>query len=273
MPFVAQEVSGKGVFQQAETDRERITVKFGSDLVVGDEDVNTTLLQQIALQALVLHQEEKDLVVVTSGAVKYGRIIGRKEGRELTKVEAAFVGFDALMLEWQRAFESVGLLAMTLAVTGQSLNKKYSKQLQQQVVTSGKIAVVNTHDGLNLSRYKYHQEAANNDVVGERLAQLFSSLYIVCTNTDGVQDKNGESIRQFQSLEQLNDITFYQNGTGNGTGGMETKLHAAIRYSQSVVGRSTYIVNGQEENVLLKAVRGQEVGTKVQILAGDSYVK
>jgi len=220
---------------------------------------------------LLLKHEQAGLVVVTSGAVKLGKILAKRDncGQDLSKSEAAFRGFNPLMEAWQDSFASIGLLVVALTLTGQTFTKKNIHKLKKQLDStfSSQAVVANTHDGLNSSRFKYFADANNNDVVGERLAGLCTDTYVICTNVDGVIDKYGNIIRDFQSLEQLNDITFHKDEKSNGTGGMETKLWAAIRFS--LAGGMAYIVNGRERDVLLKVHRGEKVGTRVYIQKGE----
>lgn len=246
--------------------RQVVTVKFGSDLVVTEEGLNSELLNYFAQQAFALNAMNTDLVVVTSGAVKYGRILGKAEGAtELSKEEAAYKGFDSLMENWKETFAGVGLLAIALTLTGQSLTEENFREIETQINNrdAGTSFVANTHDGLNSKEHEYYQAAANNDIVGERLAELCSDTYIICTNVDGVIDKNGQIITDFQDMDQLNDITFYEESK-NGTGGMKTKMQAAIQFAKSREGRAAHIVNGNEQDVVLKVLRGEKVGTKVQ---------
>lgn len=177
------------------------------------------------------------------------------------------------MRSWQESFQSMGLMAIALTLTGQNFTQKNINKLRKQLssVSSSQAVVANTHDGLNSRRFKYFADANNNDVVGEKFAGLCSNTYIICTNVDGVLDKRGNTIRDFQNLGQLNDITFHYDEKTNGTGGMETKLWSAIRFALS--GGVSYIVNGREADVLMRIHRGDQVGTKVQFTKESVYEK
>ncbi len=257
------------VFQET-----KYVIKTGTDLVVGNNGINHEFIKEIASQALILREERVGVIIVTSGAVKLGRILSASEGLYgISKQEAAFRGFDPLIQAWQKCFTSIGLHSTSLSLTGQDFTPKNFTRLKK-IIKSTPISmatIVNTHDGYNSKRFKYFSDANNNDVVGARLARLCTGKHIICTNTDGVFDKTGKTIRNFTNLEQLNDIVFYQDEQSSGTGGMETKLQTAIQFSLS--GETVYIVNGREQDVLLKIHRGEKVGTRVQLQRENEYEK
>ncbi len=225
-------------------------------------------MNHIAQQLAILSHEHLGTLLITSGAVKYGRILG---GKGLSKNEATKVGFDPLMKAWEQSLQSMGLLTITLAITGQSLTKKWLNKLKNQIsqTNSATAFIINTRDDLNLSAYKFASVAANNDLVGEKFAQELAKTLVIGTNVNGVLDNQSQTIHDFTDYDQLKNITFYRDPQGNGTGGMETKLMAAIRHAQSGEGKTAFIVNGREENVILKALRGEKIGTKVHLLAAE----
>jgi isopentenyl phosphate kinase len=233
--------------------------------VVTDDGMNNSLLKAVALQQKIARDRWNiRFLNITSGAGKMGRIIGRQNGLyDLTKEEASFKGFDHVMNCWMDNLNDVGLKAVRIALTGYDLTKRELVHHQKVIADCGDTNfVINTHDGLNSARYRYCKDAANNDVVGEKFAGLQSDIYIICTNVDGVYNKYGETIRTFDNLQMLEDIEFTQKSE-NGSGGMETKLWSAIRFAKSKEGRVCYIVDGKEENVILKAINNEQVGTKV----------
>lgn len=224
-------------------------------------------MQRVAKQTRTLRGFGVDLNIITSGACKNGRNIGKQNGEQVRDDRhAAFLGFNGVMHGWASTFERYGLQTVPVTLTGLSLTEERLDEHKQMLKRNSQFAtfILNTHDGLNSMDFKYYEDAANNDKVGEIFAEQLSSTYIICTNIDGVKDKRGKFIRNFNNLQQLDDIVFWEKSK-DGKGGMETKLWSAIRFALSENGRIAYIVDGRMDDVLLRVLLyGEELGTKVQ---------
>ncbi|MBI2022718.1 hypothetical protein HYS97_02630 [Candidatus Daviesbacteria bacterium] len=185
---------------------------------------------------------------------------------DITEARAAFFGFNEVMKGWVNTFEGIGLNVVPVTLTGLDLTADGLRRHEQVIKENSQETtfIMNTHDGLNSRGFKHFEEAANNDNVGEIFADQLSNTYIICTNIDGVRNKDGQIIRNFNNLDQLNNIEFW-GASNNGKGGMETKLWSAIRFALSKKSRVTYIVDGRMDAVLLRVLLyGEELGTKVQ---------
>lgn len=223
---------------------------------------------KIAKQTKTLKGLGIDLNVISSGACKNGRNISKHNGnRVIDDRHAAFLGFNGVMEGWGSTFERVGLHTVEVTLTGHDLTKNELRKYRQMIKQNSADVtfVINTHDGLNSKRFKYYDDAANNDKVGRIFAEQLSSTYIICTDIDGVKDKHGKFIRNFNSLQQLDDIVFWEKSK-DGKGGMEIKLCSAIRFALSANGRIAYIVDGAMDDILLRVLLyGEELGTKVKL--------
>ncbi len=186
-----------------------------------------------------------------------------ESGKVLTKSEAAYKGFDLFMRAWQEAFRNAEVLATPLLLTGQNYTKRNIQKLERQVRQTplSTVIIANTHDGFNSQRFKHFDVANDNDLVGAKFAEMGATKYIICTNVDGVKDKYGNTIPEFNHLEQLNDINFYKNTQNNGVGGMEGKLKTAIR--TALTGIEVHIVDGKDKEALIKVHNGEQVGTRI----------
>lgn len=256
-------------------------MKFGTDLVVGETDLNFQLMEHIALQVLALRHENTDVVIVTSGARKYGEKLAERAGytHQLSKTEATRIGLNPLMEAWKKTLQYVGLSALALTITGKDLTVKKMEKLRSQARRDslGTTYLVNTNDAenelLDLRIYKYAQIAGDNDKAAARFAQFLSRTLILCTQVeDGVIGTDGKTIRVLDDIEQKKNIA--SNGKSNGgTGGMESKVDAAISFTQSGTEKAAYIVNGRAENILLRVLQGDSTGTKIQIKEKGTYEK
>jgi len=84
------------------------------------------------------------------------------------------------------------------------------------------------------------------------------SIVIFATNVKGVLDKNGKLIDRISGAKGAD---FYKSTGFDVTGGMETKLAAAVAAAQHA--KNVYIVSGQKSGNLLKALAGEAVGTQI----------
>ena len=89
---------------------------------------------------------------------------------------------------------------------------------------------------------------------------------IIATNTNGIytkasiQDINPETIRLVTDLQTL-EKEIGDSKSSHGTGGMQSKIDsAAIAKAANI---ETWIVNGLEDNFILKAIQNETPFTKI----------
>ena len=91
-------------------------------------------------------------------------------------------------------------------------------------------------------------------------------ILIIATNTNGIYTKSSINNEVPETIELVTDLTLLQKEIGDkksshGTGGMQSKIDsAAIAKAANI---ETWIVNGLEDNFMLKAIKGEIKFTKI----------
>ena len=85
--------------------------------------------------------------------------------------------------------------------------------------------------------------------------------FIICTNTDGVLDKNSRRIPYIG--QDFNDWTVFwsENNVFDTTGGMYEKVHKSLALSKYA---PVSIVDGRKDNSIIDSLNGRDVGTIIK---------
>lgn len=126
----------------------------------------------------------------------------------------------------------------------------------------GAIPIINENDTIAIEELK----VGDNDTLSAQVAaMLHASLLILLTDIDGLYTTNPKSDPNARHIDVVNEITPELTaaaggaGSGNGTGGMTTKLSAASLATRA--GVPVLICSSAEENNIVRAVKGTAKGT------------
>uniref|UniRef100_H2U2Q6 Delta-1-pyrroline-5-carboxylate synthase n=1 Tax=Takifugu rubripes TaxID=31033 RepID=H2U2Q6_TAKRU len=280
----------------------RIVVKLGSAVVTRGDECGLALgrLASIVEQVAMLQNQGREMMIVTSGAVAFGKQRLRHEillsqsvrqalhsghnqlkDMALPVLEAracAAAGQSGLMALYEAMFTQYSTCTAQILVTNldfhnddkrQNLNSTLRELLRMNIVP-----IINTNDavvsapepnsdlqGVNVISIK------DNDSLAARLAvEMKADLLIALSDVEGLYDSppgtdDAKLIDIFYPGDQQS-ITF---GTKSrvGLGGMEAKVKAAVWALQS--GTSVVIANGTHPkvtgHVITDIVEGKKVGT------------
>lgn len=236
----------------------RIVLKIGTETIIKDGGVHAEWLDSFAEGIAALKQQEKEVIVVTSGAIGLGRgklgidpTIATKDLPMPVKQQAAMVGQTSLMLAFSQALERqdllVGQVLLTANVTEHfeqvanlrnaclsSLDKSLSPRV---------IPVVNENDTIATSEIAY----GDNDKLGAIVTNLLDAdTFILFTDVDGLYDDNPKrnpSAHFIPHVEYLNTAYLYANDDMDGIsrGGMTSKLRAI---GETILPRRNYVHRG-----------------------------
>ena len=106
----------------------------------------------------------------------------------------------------------------------------------------------------------------DNDNLAATVSILVKAdLLIILSDIDGFYDSNPRTNKNAKFIKEVKSITDeiegFAEGAGSslGTGGMETKIHAAKRVTDK--GTNMILANGKDPNILIDILTGEEVGT------------
>lgn len=261
-------------YREALTDARRVVVKIGSRVLVqktGRPDVRR--IRNLIGQLAAIHKDGKEVVVVTSGAVGAGvEALGLGE-RPSTLPEqqmAAAVGQTRLMSRYSELFASKGITVGQVLLTHADFHHKIrltnARRTMETMIRRRVIPIINENDVVADEEIRADLALRDNDFLASLVVKLIrADLLILLTMVDGLREagKAGRT-RRVRYLESINRKTFAlvtESKSKLSKGGMASKLQAAK--AASAAGCSAVIANGRKDDVIIKAMNGEDVGTLV----------
>ena len=267
-------------------DKKRVVIKVGSSSLIHKE---TNKLDLRKLEVLVrelsdLHNQGKDVVLVTSGAVAVGAsAFGMHEKpTELKKKQAcSAVGQARLMMIYQKLFSEYNQMAAQILMTKNTmvnnLNRINARNTFEELLELGAIPVVNENDSISSYELEMLESFGDNDTLSAVIAGLIGAdLLILLSDIDGLftaDPKTDPEAKLVDVVEQLDERYLHmassKAGSDVGTGGMTTKLNAARIATYS--GADMIIANGKEVGVLHQILEDDFVGTVFKADKKDDF--
>jgi glutamate 5-kinase len=219
-------------------DFRRIVVKVGSSLLVDSEGgrLHHDWLSALAEDIARLHQEKRDLLVVSSGAIALGRAV-LKLPAGLLKLEdsqaAAAVGQIALARTWAEVLGHHGITAGQVLVTPQDTEERRrylnARSTIEKLLEWRAVPVINENDTVATNEIRY----GDNDRLAARVATMASAdLLVLLSDVDGLYDAppgGNTEARLVPVVERITpDIEAMAGAAGSelSRGGMQTKIEA-----------------------------------------------
>lgn len=261
-------------------EKKRIVVKVGSSSLIHRETnkLNLRKLEVLVRELSDLHNQGKDVVLVTSGAVAVGASALGLHGKpgELKKKQAcSAVGQAKLMMIYQKLFAEYNQVAAQILMTKNTmvnnLNRHNARNTFEELLNVGAIPVVNENDSVSSYELEKLESFGDNDTLSAVIAGLIGAdLLILLSDIDGLftDDPNSNPKAEFIHVVEKLDEKFLSMGKGPkskvGTGGMATKLTAAEIATST--GADMVIANGADFHIIHKIMEGRDYGT---LFVGD----
>ncbi len=217
----------------------RVVIKVGSALIIGDNSklVNKKIISRIVLEIKKLHELNKEVLLVSSGALALGKksLNIKADSLKVTEKQAASsVGQVFLINAWKRAFLShkikcgqILLTHLDAEIRSSSIN---ARNTIESLIKFNTVPIINENDSVGTKELRY----GDNDQLAARVAQITSSdLLILLSDVDGLYTKNPKRNKSAKLIKYINKITKSIEKSCENTsstisvGGMETKLKAA----------------------------------------------
>ncbi len=241
----------------------RLVVKVGSALLVENGGARERWLDMLVQDLAALRKKGTEIVIVSSGAIALGAAkLGLSQGGRGNLADAqaaAAVGQIELARLWSNAFARLNILAAQMLVTLEDLEdrRRYlnASATLERLVDSGAIPIVNENDSVATEEIRF----GDNDRLAARVAQAaFADAVLLLSDVDGLFDRDPDN-KGAQLIETVDGITpdilamaSAASSSGMGSGGMESKLHAAQIAERA--GITLAIVNGTHESPIDKAM-------------------
>src|SRR5271155_2162564 len=220
-------------------DFRRIVVKVGSSLLVDQQAgrINEKWLASLAVDLATLHGDQRDILVVSSGAIALGRTVLKLPAGAL-KLEdsqaAAAVGQIALARTWTEALSRHGITAgqvlVTLGDTEERQRYLNARSTIDMLLAWRAVPVINENDTVATTEIRY----GDNDRLAARVATMVSAdLVVLLSDVDGLYDAPPGSapapghVARVERITPAIEAMAGSAGSELSRGGMQTKLEAA----------------------------------------------
>lgn len=255
-------------------DCKRIVIKIGtSSLMRPDGSVNYQMIDRLAYVLTVLRKQEKEIVLVSSGAIGVGldRLNLPQRPKSIPEQQAvASVGQAELMNLYTRFFshynQIVGQILMTLDIVQFPESRKNAENAFEQLLKMGIIPIVNENDAVSVEELDHQTKFGDNDRLSATVAEIISAdLLIMLSDVPGFYDKNPMTNPDAVLFDTLHKVTDKElalaggNGSKFGTGGMATKLKAAKRILKNK--QQMVLTKATDPTILFDVLAGKQIGT------------
>lgn len=249
----------------------RIVIKVGTSTLAHPSGLlNIRRVEQLCKVMSDLENAGHELVLVSSGAIAMG--IGKLSLKEKpsdipTRQAAAAVGQCELMYTYDKIFSeynrTVAQLLLTGADIGDELRRKNFENTLFRLLEMRIIPIINENDTIATEEIVI----GDNDTLGAIVATVVDAqLLILLSDIDGLftaDPHRDPKAKMIPVIEEITPEIYAMTGgavTNLGTGGMQTKLHAAKITTEQ--GIEMVIANGQKPEILYDIIAGKPVGTR-----------
>src|SRR3990170_1108394 len=236
----------------------RVVVKIGSQILSSATGIEEARLEALVSDLAALHDQGKEIVVVSSGAVAAGMArLGRRERPQSIpeKQALAAVGQIRLMALYERAFAKFGKNVAQVLLTHDDLANRHrylnAKHTFQMLLAYSIISIVNENDTVAVEEMKF----GDNDHLSALVATLLEAdLLVIFSDVVGVYDRDPRLNPDAELIPLITDSKGLSQTIGGksqspfGTGGIATKLDAAE--TAAAGGIPTIIASGLQGGVL-----------------------
>ena len=251
----------------------RIVVKAGTGALTGPSGLDVAVMADLVRQVCQVRDAGGEVVLVTSGAIAAGQAaLGRTRGDLGPDISSrqvfAAVGQSRLMHTYQEMFAAHAVqIAQTLLTIADLSNRQSYLNVGntlQRLLELGVVPVVNENDVVAVD--EIGEVFGDNDRLSALVANLVDAdLLLVLTDTEGLfsadprTDPSATLITEVDQVDAQIEALAGENLHPWARGGMATKLEAAKLVTAS--GMPMVMCHGRAENAVVRAARGEPVGT------------
>lgn len=269
-----QRLKGKNVDRSFLKDKKRIVVKIGTSTITHTETGNLNLdkLEKFVRVLTDLHNQNKEIIIVSSGAVGAGRKALGIQGKPKTlsiKQACAAVGQARLMMIYQKLFaeynQTIAQILITKRIMINDISRTNAENTFQELLGMGVIPIVNENDPISTDQIG-DEIFGDNDTLSANVAELVQAdLLILLSDIDGLytdDPRNNKDAKFIDYVENIDgDLEAMAKGAEStfGTGGMTTKVAAAKIANDA--GVDMVIANGDDVHNVTRIINGEQIGT------------
>jgi glutamate 5-kinase len=261
----------------------KIVVKVGTQSILSEHGIPIeSVLRGLVEQIVQLHKNGVQVVLVSSGAVGYGRnvarqMLGREYGSSIGEKQVlASLGQHELMHVYANLFRQHNILVSQLLLTKHDFNTRQhylniSRLITELLAHKNIIPIINENDSVSIEELMFTD---NDELAGLIAAQINADRLIILSNVEGVytghpNDPLSKLIQVINPETGWPDIS--SEKSTHGRGGMISKLGTAQKMSS--LGIMTHIASMQHESIISKLISDESIGTIILPAKKKSNIK
>lgn len=245
-------------------DYQKIVVKVGSNVLSkADGTPDLVQMKNLVRQIASLVRKGKKIILVSSGAVAFGRSSGTMIDirDEIARRQVwASLGQIRMIREYQKYFEEENILCSQVLVTRDDFRSRRHylnmRQCLKHLTSQGILPIINENDVVSITELMFTD---NDELAGLVSAMVEADALIILTNVDGVfnghpKESTSHLVEKFYPGEIIPPTIVTEQKSSFGRGGMRTKVYLASKTAK--LGISVHIANGFHPNILQHVLEG-----------------
>lgn len=251
---------------------QKIVIKVGtSTLTDNAAHLSQRNMLEIARQIAKVHDQGKQVILVTSGSVAAGREVLKQDKMERSlpgKQMLSAIGQVKLMQMWSEIFGLFGLTVGQILLTRADFANRHGylnvRNTLLALLQHRVLPIINENDSVATRELFF----GDNDNLSALVANLIAAdLLLLLTDQEGLYtaDPNADPTAELIPEVKTIDTSIFElagktkKAFGLGAGGMFTKVEAAQLATQS--GTPTVIASSFRPTVIMDIVEGKKIGT------------
>ncbi|MCC6421995.1 MAG: glutamate 5-kinase [Phycisphaerales bacterium] len=243
-----------------------VVIKLGTQSLADKTgQLDGAFLSRIASQVAQLRQKGLGVTIVSSGAIGSGmrELKLTKRPTDLAILQAvAAVGQRRLMDAWAAAFAPHSMCVAQILLTRDDIEERTRflnlRNTIHAVHELGGVPIINENDTVSTDEL-VKITFGDNDILAAMVTHaLRANLLVLLSVVDGLLDAAGKSVRLVRSIDEARRLVRTEKSS-LGKGGMDSKLTAAKMVTEA--GETMVVADGRMEDVLIRIINGEEVGT------------
>lgn len=261
----------------------KVVIKVGTQsILTTDGTPNEPIMLHLVEQIVSLQKAGHHLVLVSSGAVGFGRkaahqLLGREFGSSLGEKQVlASLGQHELIHVYSAMFKTHNILASQLLLTKQDFQTRHhylniARLLRVILEHKNIVPIINENDSVAIEELMFTD---NDELAGLIAAQMNADKLIILSNVEGVYTGHphapgSELIPVINPEEAWPEVSTEKSV--HGRGGMLSKLGTSRK--MSALGITTHIASIDQPFVIKRIIEQDAVGTCILPSKKKSNIK
>ena len=262
------------------TEHKRILVKIGTQLITNkNKNIDESIIEKIVDQVSILIKKNIQVLIVTSGAVASGKSILKTQKSDLRiskktltyKQTLASLGQAPLISLYSKYFQKHNLIVGQALISRSDLQNRLGylniRNTLENLMNQKAVPIINENDVVSVDELE-GEIYGDNDRLSAMIANAIDAdLLILLGDIEGIftsDPKFNKDAKLINSIEEINTEIINISGDSSdnvGSGGMKSKIEAASLATKS--GAKVVIASGKLDNVIIKIIEGQNIGTTI----------